>query len=47
MKGHLLAMFTIFIWGNTFVSTKVLLEDFSPYEVLLTRFLIGFIVLLV
>ncbi|MEF9952043.1 MAG: DMT family transporter [Clostridium sp.] len=46
MKGHLLAIFTVFIWGNTFVSTKVLLSDFSPYEILLTRFIIGFIVLL-
>lgn len=45
MLGHILALFTVFVWGTTFVSTKVLLEDFSPVEVLFTRFLIGAIVL--
>ena len=24
--GHFIALFTVFIWGTTFVSTKVLLE---------------------
>lgn len=31
MKYHLVALFTIFVWGFTFVSTKVLLVDLSPY----------------
>ncbi|GAS82484.1 DMT family transporter [Paenibacillus amylolyticus] len=44
--GHLLALFTILIWGTTFVSTKVLLIDFSPVEILFFRFLIGYLVLL-
>lgn len=43
--GHILALFTVFIWGTTFVSTKVLLEEFTPVEVLFTRFAIGLIVL--
>ena len=43
--GHLLAVFTIFVWGVTFVSTKVLLRDFQPVEILLLRFVMGFIVL--
>ena len=43
--GHLTALFTIIIWGTTFISTKILLEDFKPVEILFTRFLIGFIVL--
>ncbi|MGO4527821.1 DMT family transporter [Paenibacillus sp. 2TAF8] len=43
--GHLLALFTILIWGTTFVSTKVLLEDFTPVEILLFRFLIGYLIL--
>lgn len=30
MKYHLVALFTIFVWGFTFVSTKVLLVDLSP-----------------
>lgn len=44
--GHMLAMFTIFIWGTTFVSTKLLLSDFNPIEVLFLRFLIGYFILL-
>lgn len=44
--GHLLALFTILIWGTTFVSTKVLLIDFTPVEILFFRFLIGYVVLI-
>ncbi|WP_145322174.1 DMT family transporter [Paenibacillus xylanexedens] len=44
--GHMLALFTILIWGTTFVSTKVLLIDFTPVEILFFRFLIGYLVLL-
>jgi len=43
--GHLLAFMTIIIWGMTFISTKVLLVDFTPMEILFFRFLIGFLVL--
>lgn len=39
------ALFTIFLWGTTFISTKVLLQDFQPLEILFSRFLLGFIVL--
>ncbi len=39
--GHLVALFTIFVWGITFVSTKVLLRDFMPVEILFFRFLLG------
>lgn len=45
-KGHLLALFTIFAWGTTFVSTKVLLNGFTPIEILFIRFLIGYFLLL-
>ncbi|MCY8673033.1 DMT family transporter [Bacillus haynesii] len=45
--GHLAAVITIIIWGTTFVSTKVLLEDFPPVDILFYRFLIGLIVLIV
>lgn len=40
--GHLVALFTIIIWGTTFISTKVLLADFKPVEILFFRFVIGF-----
>ena len=32
--GHLSALITILIWGTTFISTKVLLSDFQPVEIL-------------
>lgn len=46
ITGHLFALITIFIWGTTFISTKILLEAFSPIEILFLRFTIGFVVLL-
>ncbi|WP_179037948.1 DMT family transporter [Paenibacillus sp. URB8-2] len=45
ITGHLLSLFTILIWGTTFISTKILLTDFAPVEILFFRFLIGYIVL--
>ena len=45
MKYHLVALFTIVVWGTTFVSTKVLLESFSPLWILLLRFVLGFALL--
>lgn len=45
--GHLAALLTIFIWGTTFISTKILLEAFTPVEILFFRFVIGFGVLLI
>jgi drug/metabolite transporter (DMT)-like permease len=44
--GHLSALITIMVWGTTFVSTKVLLKDFMPIEILFFRFVIGYITLL-
>lgn len=44
--GHLTALLTIVIWGTTFISTKVLLADFQPVEILFLRFVMGFLVLL-
>lgn len=44
-RGHLAALLTIGIWGTTFISTKVLLEDFQPVEILFIRFLMGYLAL--
>ncbi|MCM1512358.1 MAG: DMT family transporter [Oxalobacter formigenes] len=44
--GHLAALFTIFIWGTTFISTKILLICFQPVEILFIRFIMGYLVLL-
>ena len=43
--GHLLALFTVIVWGVTFVCTKVLLADFHPVEILFLRFAVAFCVL--
>lgn len=43
VKGHLLALFANVIWGSTFISTKVLLDDFSPTVVMFIRFLLAYI----
>ena len=40
--GHVLTLMTIIIWGTTFVSTKVLLEAFTPIEILFFRFTLGY-----
>lgn len=45
--GYLAALSTIVIWATTFVSTKILLEWFQPTEILLFRFMLGFVVLLI
>lgn len=45
-RGHLAALLTIFIWGTTFISTKLLLQDFQPVEILFFRFVLGFLALL-
>lgn len=47
IKGHLAALVTIIIWGTTFISTKVLLESFSPVLILFLRFIIGLAVLFI
>lgn len=41
--GHGCALFTMVIWGITFVSSKVLLDDLTPVELLFDRFLLALI----
>ncbi|MCR0207156.1 DMT family transporter [[Clostridium] innocuum] len=45
IRGHALACMTILIWGTTFISTKVLLRDITPLQILFTRFMIGYLAL--
>lgn len=45
VKGHILAFLTVFVWGITFVSTKVLLTVVTPIEILFLRFSLGFLAL--
>ncbi len=43
--GHAVALCTVIVWGATFISTKMLLDHFTPIEILVIRFLIGFLAL--
>lgn len=45
--GHAATLFSVLVWGVTFVSTKVLLEEFEPVEILVIHMAIGFLVLCV
>ncbi len=45
--GHIAALITIVIWGTTFISTKILLVNFTPIEILFFRFLLGLLVLII
>lgn len=44
--AHALAIITILIWGTTFISTKILLTQFSPEEILAYRFFLAFLILI-
>jgi drug/metabolite transporter (DMT)-like permease len=43
LVAHTMALFTIFVWGTTFIATKILLEIFTPIEILVIRFSIGYL----
>ena len=43
--GHIAAAICVAIWGTTFVSTKVLLQSLNSLEILLCRFVLGYIAL--
>lgn len=45
LLGHLAAIFTISVWGVTFISTKVLLVDFTPVEIMSYRLVLAALVL--
>ena len=45
VKGHLLALFCVLIWGTTFVASKRLLRWYSPAQLMLMRFIIAYGVL--
>lgn len=45
LLGHLLALITITVWGSTFITTKMLLVEFTPVQIMLCRFAIAYVVL--
>lgn len=45
LQGHLAAFITILFWGTTYISTKVLLDAFSPTEILFFRIVLAYLTL--
>ena len=45
--AHLLAFITIFIWSTTYVSTKLLLINFTPTEIQFFRLVIAYLALFI
>lgn len=43
--GHMLALFTCFVWGTSFVSSKVLLAHMTALELLVIRFILAYVLL--
>lgn len=44
---NLLALLTVVIWATTFISSKILLNTFTPLEVMFYRFVIAYFLLLI
>ena len=42
LTGYVYALFTILVWGSTFISTKLLLQYYTPAQIMLTRFLLAY-----
>ncbi|MGB8455818.1 MAG: DMT family transporter [Anaerocolumna sp.] len=45
--GNLLTLLTMTIWGTTYISTKILLQNLQPLEILFYRFLIAYFILII
>ena len=43
--GHGAAFLTVFIWGITLISKKILLDEFKPIEILFFRFVMAYMAL--
>ena len=42
LTGYCFAAFTVVVWGSTFISSKVLLEFYTPAQIMLTRFILAY-----
>ena len=47
LHGHLAAIFSVVIWGMTFIFSKIMLSVFTPLEILIYRFGLGILALAV
>jgi drug/metabolite transporter (DMT)-like permease len=43
--AHFMSFFVSFVWGVTFVSSKIILEYYTPVEILIMRFSLAYILL--
>ena len=43
LPAHLACLATILLWGLTFISTKLCLQSMTPMQILLSRFVIGYL----
>jgi len=44
--GNIMTLITMIIWGTTYISTKILLQNLKPIEILFYRFVIAYFVLM-
>ncbi|PKM58360.1 MAG: EamA family transporter [Firmicutes bacterium HGW-Firmicutes-3] len=45
IKGHIFAVITITIWSSTFIVSKILLNQFTPLQILVVRYLLAIVFL--
>ncbi len=43
--GHTLACLTIIVWGSTFIASKIMLDYFTPAQIMIMRFGMAYVVL--
>ncbi|MCI2059106.1 MAG: DMT family transporter [Oscillibacter sp.] len=43
--GYAFALFTVLVWGTTFIVTKKLLNDYTPLQIMMSRFVLAYVFL--
>lgn len=43
--GHIMAAIAICVWGSTFIFSKIMLENFTPLQIMVMRFVVAYAVL--
>jgi drug/metabolite transporter (DMT)-like permease len=46
-QGGMAALFSVIIWSSTYISTKILVQSFTPLQISFVRFSIGLVVMLI
>ncbi|MBR5273341.1 MAG: DMT family transporter [Clostridia bacterium] len=45
ITGHIFALITVFIWGVTYIATKILLQGYNEIQVIVFRLIVAYVVL--